>query len=560
MNLTQKISQMTPKGADLAATDLIEVSTLEAGSYVTKSITGQELIDAIPLPPSGLTVGTTPISSGTIGRVLFEGTGNVLQQSSSLFWNSTNNRLGIGTSTPEYPLDILGNLSGYNIGFKLRNSATTGYTEIMCFNNGGTLADRMYMGVGGTTTGDAFQNRGYFVASNNLEGVNFTATKPTTGDIRFFTGGVNERLRIHGSGNIGINTTTDAGFRLDVNGTARVVNQATIQTLTIGLGNNSIATNTALGFQVLANANASNTGFNTGVGYQSLSSIVGNGYNTAVGYQALKNSTASTNTAVGFQAGLNNSASDNVFIGHQAGLASTNTSSTIAIGAYALLSNTTGTALTAIGRGALENATGGGNVAIGFWAGRTHTTGTNNIFIGNSSTGVSNTDSNRTWIGNSSTTSTWLAGNVLINTTTDAGFRLDVNGTARVSGNLTAPLFWANANATTIIYSDDAAASQNGISLIRSNRTGVGNQAIVNFIYQTTEVARFTTSGTLAINTISPNASSIVDITSTTKGFLPPRMTTTQRNAIASPAAGLQVFDTTLNMMSYYNGTIWVSI
>lgn len=48
MNLTQKISQMTPKGSDLEATDLIEVSTLEAGSYVTKSITGQELIDGIP--------------------------------------------------------------------------------------------------------------------------------------------------------------------------------------------------------------------------------------------------------------------------------------------------------------------------------------------------------------------------------------------------------------------------------------------------------------------------------------------------------------------------------
>ena len=42
----QKISQMTPKGADLEATDLIEVSTIESGSYVTKSITGQEIINA----------------------------------------------------------------------------------------------------------------------------------------------------------------------------------------------------------------------------------------------------------------------------------------------------------------------------------------------------------------------------------------------------------------------------------------------------------------------------------------------------------------------------------
>lgn len=44
----QKISQMTPKGADLEATDLIEVSTLVSGSYVTKSVTGQEIINLIP--------------------------------------------------------------------------------------------------------------------------------------------------------------------------------------------------------------------------------------------------------------------------------------------------------------------------------------------------------------------------------------------------------------------------------------------------------------------------------------------------------------------------------
>lgn len=46
MNLTQKISQMTPKGSDLQATDLVEVSTLVGGSYVTKSVTGQDIIDA----------------------------------------------------------------------------------------------------------------------------------------------------------------------------------------------------------------------------------------------------------------------------------------------------------------------------------------------------------------------------------------------------------------------------------------------------------------------------------------------------------------------------------
>jgi hypothetical protein len=56
-----------------------------------------------------------------------------------------------------------------------------------------------------------------------------------------------------------------------------------------------------------------------------------------------------------------------------------------------------------------------------------------------------------------------------------------------------------------------------------------------------------------------PNGSAILDVTSTTQGVLFPRMTTTQKLAIGSPAAGLQVYDTTLNQMSYYNGTTWVN-
>lgn len=61
---TQKISQMTPKGANLEGTDLLEVSTLESGSYVTRSITGQEIIDAAAAS-GGVTdvTGTAPIVS-----------------------------------------------------------------------------------------------------------------------------------------------------------------------------------------------------------------------------------------------------------------------------------------------------------------------------------------------------------------------------------------------------------------------------------------------------------------------------------------------------------------
>jgi len=44
---------------------------------------------------------------------------------------------------------------------------------------------------------------------------------------------------------------------------------------------------------------------------------------------------------------------------------------------------------------------------------------------------------------------------------------------------------------------------------------------------------------------------------STTQGFLPPRMTTAQRDAIASPAAGLMIFNTTTNRVNVYTGTAW---
>lgn len=49
----------------------------------------------------------------------------------------------------------------------------------------------------------------------------------------------------------------------------------------------------------------------------------------------------------------------------------------------------------------------------------------------------------------------------------------------------------------------------------------------------------------------------ILDVNSTTKGFLQPRMTTTQRNAIASPATGLQLYDTTINCWQGRNNSVW---
>lgn len=65
--------------------------------------------------------------------------------------------------------------------------------------------------------------------------------------------------------------------------------------------------------------------------------------------------------------------------------------------------------------------------------------------------------------------------------------------------------------------------------------------------------------GSVGVGTNSISASAILQVDSTTKGFLPPRLTTTQRDAIASPATGLQVYNSTTNTNDYYNGTSWAS-
>lgn len=66
--------------------------------------------------------------------------------------------------------------------------------------------------------------------------------------------------------------------------------------------------------------------------------------------------------------------------------------------------------------------------------------------------------------------------------------------------------------------------------------------------------------GNMGIGTTSPSASAILDAQSTTKGVRMPNMTTTQKNAIATPAAGLIVFDTTLAKLCVYTGAAWQTI
>lgn len=64
----------------------------------------------------------------------------------------------------------------------------------------------------------------------------------------------------------------------------------------------------------------------------------------------------------------------------------------------------------------------------------------------------------------------------------------------------------------------------------------------------------------VGIGTTTPHAASLLDITSTTKGMLVPRMTQAQRDAIASPPPGLMIFNTTTNNFNFNTGTGWNSL
>jgi hypothetical protein len=157
-------------------------------------------------------------------------------------------------------------------------------------------------------------------------------------------------------------------------------------------------------------------------------------------------------------------------------------------------------------------------------------------------------------------------GNVLINTTTDSGYKLDVNGTARVNnifyvtnsaytGNLRIEAF-ANYQQRIIgAYGENITfgAGGNTMSLNAGETYFSGSLLGGGFWMQS--------NGNTVIGAQStPPASALVEIRSTTKGFLQPRLTTAQILAITTPAEGLQVYNTDLHVICFYDGTGWKKV
>tara|TARA_R110001606_G_scaffold387466_1_gene552148 strand:+ start:115 stop:1197 length:1083 start_codon:yes stop_codon:yes gene_type:complete len=176
-----------------------------------------------------------------------------------------------------------------------------------------------------------------------------------------------------------------------------VAGDASINTLTVGLGGGSVAANTAIGSNALLSNTTGN--YNTANGYEALYANTTGSENTANGRLALySNTTGAQNTANGHAAlRFNTTGTQNTANGYEALRSNTTGGYNTANGYLALYSNTTGNYNTANGYNALRfNTTGVNNTANGRQALYSNTTGSNNVANGHGTLFANTTGSNNT--------------------------------------------------------------------------------------------------------------------------------------------------------------------
>jgi hypothetical protein len=171
-------------------------------------------------------------------------------------------------------------------------------------------------------------------------------------------------------------------------------------------------------------------------------------------------------------------------------------------------------------------------------------------------------------------------GNLLINTTTDNGGKLQIKAPGALSTDIA--LRVRNSADTTDLMTVDGVGNGiiNGtgdVLTIKSSstlRTFTFNPSIATGVYggeikhSTGNISFSSNIGTngadigIFVGGVSGNrnASALLQVDTTTRGFLPPRMTTTQKNAIATPASGLVVYDTTLGKLCVRGAASWETI
>jgi len=123
------------------------------------------------------------------------------------------------------------------------------------------------------------------------------------------------------------------------------------------------------------------------------------------------------------------------------------------------------------------------------------------------------------------------------------------------STSATTSLLVQNSAGTAAMTVRDNLQTTFGGTILGTNCVMTANVEFQNILYGSNFFSQNTGATTLGSSSAA-DASAMLDIRSTTRGFLPPRMTTTQKNAITA-VAGLVVYDSTINKLCCYNGSTW---
>lgn len=393
-----------------------ESSTSLWKNKTISAIFGGTPLVSVPTLAQVTTVGNTTTNAITVGGLTVD--------TNVLVVDSTNDRVGFGTTSPAYRIDAQGTSVSHairsHIGFDIYPVPEP--TSLSAVVSAGGSVDTGLHGYYVTFLTALGETRPYQLnGTTTTPGNNtVTLTLPISPDPRV-TGRKIYRTKAGSNFNeyrlaiINDNTTTtyvdtaaDSTLTLDYRGSYTRANTTSKQ-ITV----NSFPA-------MLLDVNATYFGINAG------KSITSGGYATFIGYAAGESQTTGfSNTYIGYIAArLNQTGDNNVAIGDTVAYSATTMNRNVVIGSIAGRYHTGGSAN-------ITSMTD--SIFIGFRSYGASATPTNTIVIGNQ---VDSLGNNTVVLGNSSIVTTALRGNVLINTTTDAGFRLDVNGTARVQGNL----------------------------------------------------------------------------------------------------------------------------
>jgi hypothetical protein len=160
--------------------------------------------------------------------------------------------------------------------------------------------------------------------------------------------------------------------------------------------------------------------------------------------------------------------------------------------------------------------------------------------------------------------------NYKLNVITSAvGGRQNADTIDRTSGNFvtfTNPEYSVNASMGLLLRVFPQSDARQGAGIIAQGGSTNGATNMDLFVSEGISTSRSFSAirisgalGNVGIGTTSPHVSAHLDVTSTSRGFLPPRMTTTQRDLITTPAAGLVIYNTTTSKLQVYT-TAWTDL